>query len=134
MSLNTKPGTVPPDNNFWVDSIENNGWSFTPGTKFNFTATHDAATSNIAVYIDGVKKNEKKMPSAMVYATTNNFTWRPWLSGQDSGYMKVNNAYFFKKVLTQAEITTLQGGTSTYMPQPLSMGTPAYEKEDFSSY
>ena len=134
MSLNTKPGTVPADNNFWVDSAENNGWKFTPGTKFNFTATHDATTKNIAVYIDGVKKNEKTMPSAMVYAATNNFTWRPWFSGQDSGYMKVNNAYWFNKVLTQAEITTLQGGTSTYMPQPLSMGTSAYVKDDFASY
>jgi hypothetical protein len=70
----------------------------------------------------------------MVYAATNNFTWRPFFSGQDSGYMKVNNAYFFKKVLSQAEITTLQGGTSTYMPQPLSMGTSAYVKDDFASY
>jgi hypothetical protein len=134
MSLNTKPGTEPADNNFWVDSAENNGWTFTPGTKFNFTATHNATSKKIAVYINGVGKNEKTMPSAMVYAATNNFTWRPFFSGQDSGYMKVNNAYFFKKVLSQAEITTLQGGTSTYMPQPLSMGTSAYVKDDFASY
>lgn len=131
MSLNTSPGTAPADNNFWVDSAENNGWKFTPGTKFNFTATHDATTKNIAVYIDGVKKNEKTMPSAMVYAATNNFTWRPWFSGQDSGYMKVNNVYWFNKVLTQAEITTLQGGTSTYMPQPHSNGVSGYTSEGY---
>ena len=133
MSLSTKPGTAPPDNNFWVDSAENNGFRFTPGTKFNFTATHDATTSNIAVYIDGAKKNEKHMPSAMVWAATNNFTWRP-ATGGNAGYIKVNNAYFFKKVLTQAEITTLQGGTSTYMAQPLSIGTSAYEKEGYAAY
>lgn len=130
MSLNTKPGTVPADNNFWVDSAENNGWKFTPGTKFNFTATHDATTKNIAVYIDGVKKNEKTMPSAMVYAATNNFTWRPTQWG-NAGYIKVNNAYWFNKVLTQAEITTLQGGTSTYMPQPPSNGVSGYTSEGY---
>jgi hypothetical protein len=133
MSLNTKPGTAPVDNNFWVDSEENNGFRFTPGTKFNFTATHDATTKKIAVYIDGVKKNEKTMPSAMVYAATNNFTWRP-VAGGNAGYIKVNNPYWFNKALTAAEVTTLVGTTSTYMPQPLTMGTSAYTKEMYTPY
>jgi hypothetical protein len=124
MSLNNKPAAPYGwgDNNFWVDSAENNGWTFTPGTKFNFTATHDATTRNIAVYIDGVKKNEKNMGTAMVWAATNNFTWRP-TTGGGAGYIKVNNAYFFKKVLTQAEITTLQGGASSGLSAPINLLT-----------
>jgi hypothetical protein len=104
MSLNTRPGTSPADNNFWVDSAENNGWKFTPGIKFNFTATHDATTGKITVYIDGEKKNEKIMPSAMIYSTTNNFTWRP--SGGNVGSIKVNNAYWLNRVLTDTEISS----------------------------
>lgn len=105
MSLNTRPGTSPADNNFWVDSAENNGWRFTPGITFNFTATHDSTTRKITVYIDGEKTNEKTMPSAMVYSTTNNFTWRP--TGGDVGSIKVNNAYWLNRVLTDTEISQL---------------------------
>lgn len=135
-SVSTKPGTPSgTDPNQWVAS-DQGGFVYTPGTKFNVTATHNATTSNIAIYIDGVLKHEKHIPSPMVYAATNNFTWAPVKPGGWglTGYLKVNNAYWFNKVLTQAEITTLQGGTSTYMPQPLTMGTSAYVKETYMPY
>jgi hypothetical protein len=113
MSLNSLPGA--PfwwgDNNYWVDSGSNNGWTFTPGVKFNFTATHDAATATIAVYIDGVKKNEWVANRAMVYSPTNTFTWRPSAWNLD-GYVKVNNAYWINRVLTSTEITNIASGVS----------------------
>lgn len=115
MSLNSSPAAPYGwgDNNYWVDSAENNGWKFTPGVKFNFTATHNAATATVAVYIDGVKKNEKNMGTAMVYSATNNFTWRPTQWG-NAGYIKVNNAYWLNRVLTSAEISQL--GLLNYDP------------------
>lgn len=115
MSLNSSPAAPYGwgDNNYWVDSAENNGWKFTPGVKFNFTATHNAATATVAVYIDGVKKNEKNMGTAMVYSATNNFTWRPTPWG-NAGYIKVNNAYWLNRVLTSAEISQL--GLLNYDP------------------
>jgi len=110
-SVSTQPGTPSgTDPNQWVAS-DQGGFVYTPGTKFNFTATHNAATATIAVYINGVLKHEKIIPSAMVYATTNTFTWRPTLGGI-TGYIKVNNAYWINRVLSATEITNIASGVS----------------------
>ena len=107
IALSTRPGASPTDRNVGLDSAMNGGWRFTPGSKFKFTATHNAATRTITMYINGVKKCETTMPTAMVYSTTNNFTWRP-SAWNTSGAIVVGNVYWWSRVLTDVENLALQ--------------------------
>ena len=104
------------------------------GTWFNFTVTMDSSVKKGILYINGSKISE--------FTAAADFAWpspsTTWTWGNDTYdktiSVKVKNAYFFKKALTAAEVSTIGGTTSTYMPQPLSMGTSAYVKETYMPY
>jgi hypothetical protein len=107
------------------------------GTYFNFMMVTDNQSKKITVYINGVNKGESTVAADVFsWSASNN-----WILGHpdfanvaSQGALKVKNVYLFPKILTAAEMALLTGNTSTYIPQPLSMGTSAYEKEEFSSY
>ena len=69
----------------------------------------------------------------MQWSTSTEWIWNG-SSNIPIGAVKVKNFYWFNKALTDAEVSTLTGTTSTYMPQPLSMGTSAYVKEMYMNY
>ena len=108
--------------------------SIPTATWFNFTVTMDSSVKKGILYINGSKISE--------FTAAADFAWpspsTTWTWGNDTYdktiSVKVKNAYFFKKSLTAAEVSTIGGTTSTYMPQPLSIGTSAYTKEMYMNY
>lgn len=107
--------------------------AFVPGTYSKLTVVCNDTT--LKIYTNGTLIETKTTPAGrkMKWRATNNFTWNPtsqyWIAGDT---VKVKNAKWWNRALTDAEVSAL--GTSTYMPQPLSMGTSAYVKDDFASY
>ena len=104
-----------------------------PGTYAKFTAVCN--DTKVTLYINGTKSGEGTVPAGriMKWRAANNFTWNPtgqyWAAGAT---VKVKNGKWSNRALTDAEVTAL--GTSTYMPQPLTMGTSAYVKETYMAY
>jgi len=107
--------------------------AFVPGTYTKLTVVCN--DTKITVYTNGQKGEEVTAPAGhrMKWRATNNFTWSPtsqyWIAGDT---VKVKNGKWWNRALTDAEVAAL--GTSTYTPQPLSMGTSSYVKEELAEY
>jgi len=103
-------------------------------TYYNITAVYDAPTHTCTLYYNGVSKSSSTgiVPAGYVPPTPTDFGWNQ--QKVTAPTIKVKNTYWFNKALTAAEVTTLVGTTSTYMPQPLTMGTSAYTKEMYTAY
>ena len=105
---------------------------FTFGEYFNMTAVYNATTGTLTLYKNGVANGSTTVASGQYNPSTpTNFEWNQ--QKVTAPTIKVKNTYWFNKALTAAEVTTL-AGTSTYMPQPLTMGTSAYTKEMYKPY
>lgn len=113
----------------WMEAITTT--ALVPGTYAKFTAVCN--DTKITLYINGTKSGEATAPAGrkMKWRSTNNFAWNP-TSYQGWGTIKVKNGKWWNRALTASEVTAL--GTSTYMPQPISMGTSAYVKETYMPY
>jgi len=120
--------------------------SFTPGTGYkNITFVCDG--TDVKYYVNGVE--DTNISDA---ANRTNKTGVKWNSGTwawaglnqggpiPTGKSKIRNFYWWSnKALSADERTTLLGsattagslGSSTYMPQPLSMGVSGYTKEGY---
>ena len=105
--------------------------TYTPGTYANFTVV--ANGSSLKTWVDGVADAVVTGGEPMQWSTSTEWIWNG-SSNIPIGAVKVKNFYWFNKALTDAEVSTLTGTTSTYMPQPLSMGTSAYVKEMYMNY
>jgi len=90
-------------------------------TYYNITAVYDAPTHTATLYYNGVSKSSSTsiVPAGYVPPTPTNFIWNQ--QNMTSPTIKVKNTYWFNKALTAAEVSTLAGTTSTYMPQPFAM-------------
>ena len=96
------------------------------------TAVYNATTGTLTLYKNGVANGSTTVASGQYNPSTpTNFEWNQ--QKVTAPTIKVKNTYWFNKALTAAEVTTL-AGTSTYMPQPLTMGTSAYTKEMYKPY
>jgi hypothetical protein len=94
-------------------------------TWVNYTFTIDSASKKGILYVNGVKTSEFTAPNAFAWPSPPT-TWM-W---NNSNYeqtisVKVKNAYFFPKALSDGEIATLTGVSSRptpsgYMPEPYS--------------
>ena len=102
-----------------------------------YTLTFTGTANKLTIYVNGAKNNEIAAPSGttFVMANTNTFKWCP-ITYTGFTAIKLKNGYWWSRVLTDTEIAQIPNpsSTSTYMPQPLSMGTSAYVKDDFASY
>jgi hypothetical protein len=102
-----------------------------------YTLTFTGTANKLTIYVNGVKNNEIAAPAGttFVMANTNTFKWVP-ITYAGFTAIKLKKGYWWSRVLTDAEIAQIPNptATSTYMPQPLSMGTSAYEKEGFAAY
>ena len=102
-----------------------------------YTLTFTGTANKLTIYVNGVKNNEIAAPAGttFVMANTNTFKWVP-ITYPGFTAIKLKNGYWWSRVLTDTEIAQIPNpsSTSTYMPQPLSMGTSAYVKDDFASY
>jgi len=102
-----------------------------------YTLTFTGTANKLTIYVNGVKNNEIAAPAGttFVMANTNTFKWVP-ITYAGFTAIKLKNGYWWSRVLTDTEIAQIPNptATSTYMPQPLSMGTSAYEKEGFAAY
>lgn len=108
------------------------------------TITAVADTNKITIYVDGANPVTTTLPTGQTLRyrndgglnESNKFVWNP--NPPVPGPMvpwKIKDAYWWPKVLTATEVATVHGSTtSTYMPQPLSMGTSAYVKETYMPY
>ena len=103
-------------------------------TYYNLTAVYDAPTRTGTIYYNGILKGSSSAidPAYFTPPSPTNFIWNQ--QKVTAPTIKVKNTYWFNKALTAAEVTTLVGTTSTYMPQPLTMGTSAYVKETYMPY
>jgi len=100
---------------------------------FNFAFTVDNSKRTIKIYINGSKVSESVVANDFAWPEPpTEWTWNNANYADQTTSVKVRNAYFFSKVLSEIEMSNIM--TSTYMPQPLSMGTSSYEKEDFAAY
>jgi hypothetical protein len=123
--------------------------NFTPGNGYkNITVVCDG--TDIKYYVNGAEDTlisgaADRTNKTGIKWNTGAWTWggMTGTASPPSGKSKIRNFYWWSdKALSDAERTTLLGnsatagsfGASTYMPQPLSMGTLAYEKEGFASY
>lgn len=100
----------------------------TLGTYFNVTWVVDGG--KLTTYINGTKDSAGTVSGTFNWGThTPTWKWNQYLSEyttrtqNTAGSVKVKNAYWFNKALTDAEITTLTtaGTTSTYAPEPYSL-------------
>lgn len=134
------PGVSEPANKVLFRMLLDNDDRFEAFTKILVPGTYTKLTvvcteTTIKIYTNGVKDADVTTPTGrkMKWRPVNNFTWNPtsqyWLTGQTA---KVKNAQWWHRALTDAEVTAL--GTSTYMPQPLSLGTSAYVRETYMPY
>jgi hypothetical protein len=100
------------------------------------TVTTDSTTKKLTIYRNGTKVGEIVLGSFAWPAATDKWIFNhPAFSGNhtaQSGSLKVKNVYFWPKVLSDSDISKLT--TSTYMPEPLTMGTSAYTKEMYMPY
>lgn len=103
-------------------------------TYYNITAVYDAPSTTATLYYNGVSKSSSTsiVPAGYAPPTPTNFIWNQ--QNMTSPTIKVKNTYWFNKALTAAEVSTLAGTTSTYMPQPLTMGNSGYTKEMYTPY
>jgi hypothetical protein len=107
------------------------------------TITAVADTNKITIYMDGANPVTKTLPAGQLLryrndASTNQnnkFVWNPnpLVPGPVVPW-KIKDAYWWPKVLTATEVAAVARSTSTYMPQPLAMGTSAYVKETYMPY
>ena len=103
-------------------------------TYYNVTIVYNAPSTTATIYYNGVSKSSSTaiVPAGYIPPTPTNFIFNQ--ENVTAPTIKVKNTYWFNKALTAAEVTTLVGTTSTYMPQPLTMGTSAYTKEMYMPY
>lgn len=107
------------------------------------TITAVADTNKITIYIDGANPVTTTLPAGQTLRyrndgglnQNNKFVWNP--NPPVPGTVvpwKIKDAYWWPKVLTATEVAAVASSTSTYMPQPLTMGTSAYVKETYMPY
>jgi hypothetical protein len=101
----------------------------TPGTYFNLTWVVDGG--KMTTYINGVKDAKGDVTGTFTWGT-NAWKWNAYLTQyptrkeNTAGSVKVKNAYWFNKALSDADIATLTGApapattTSKYTPEPFS--------------
>jgi hypothetical protein len=92
----------------------------TPGTYFNLT--YVVTGGKLTTYINGVKDAAGEVSGTFTWGTGT----PPWQwGGSSNGPIKVKNAYWFNKGLTDAEVTTLaspsSSTTSTFIPEPYNL-------------
>jgi hypothetical protein len=106
------------------------------------TITVVGDTNKLTIYIDGGNPVTTSLPGGNTLRYRNNgglnegnkFVWNPNPAPSGIVPWKIKDAYWWPRALTDAEVSTLVSTTSTYMPQPLSMGTSAYVKETYMPY
>ena len=100
----------------------------TPGTYFNLTWVVDGG--KLTTYINGTKDSTGTVSGTFNWGThTPTWKWNQYLSEyttrtqNTAGSVKVKNAYWFNKALTDADVTTITAAstTSTYAPEPYSL-------------
>ena len=101
----------------------------TLGTYFNLTWVVDGG--KLTTYVNGVKDSAGTVSATFNWGTPvqNTWNWNQYLkeyttrTQNTAGSVKVKNAYWFNKALTDAEVTTLTTAstTSTYAPEPYSL-------------
>lgn len=107
------------------------------------TITAVADTNKLTIYIDGANPVSTTLPAGQTLRyrndgglnQNNKFVWNP--NPPVPGTVvpwKIKDAYWWPKVLTATEVAAVASSTSTYMPQPLTMGTSAYVKETYMPY
>lgn len=101
----------------------------TPGTYFNLTWVVDGG--KMTTYINGVKDAKGDVTGTFTWGT-NAWKWNAYLTQyptrkeNTAESVKVKNAYWFNKALSDADIATLTGApapattTSKYTPEPFS--------------
>lgn len=97
----------------------------TPGTYFNLTWVVDAG--KLTTYINGQKDTAGTVNGTFTWGT-NAWKWNAYLTQYPSrkentaGSVKVKNAYWFNKALSDADVATLTGApastTSKFAPEP----------------
>ena len=94
-----------------------------------------ADNDKLRLYIDGQMANEATVPvgQTLRYRNVNNFAWNVNPYG-DWTPVVVKDAYWWPRALTATEVSTLVSTTSTYIPEPLTIGTSAYAKEMYMNY
>ena len=101
----TNPGGPPADYNFYTSS----NYNVVPGTWFKCTCTVDGPNRTIAMYINGQKQSENTTSGTLALPTdAPAFTWRP-TSGNNNGYIKVKNVYWWNQVLSSDAIKLFAG-------------------------
>jgi hypothetical protein len=106
--------SLPIDGTTWT----NIAWSVKDGLEFK-------------LYMNGVLQQARQLQTASNWSSPD-VDW-VWLGGQGASSQKVKNIYFWPTVLSESEIAVL-GTTSTYTPEPLTMGTSGYTKEGYALY
>jgi len=98
----------------------------TPGTYFNLTWVVDGG--KLTTYINGNKDSAGTVNGTFNWGTPA-WKWNAYKTQYPSraenvdGSVKVKNAYWFNKALSDTDVTTLAAAstTSTYVPQPYSL-------------
>jgi sugar lactone lactonase YvrE len=104
-TYSTNPGGPLSDYNFATDS----NYNVVPGTWFKCTCTVDGPNKTIAMYINGQKQSENTTSGTLAPPTgAPAFTWRPW-NGNNNGYIKVKNVYWWNQVLSSDAIKLFAG-------------------------
>ena len=100
----------------------------TLGRYFNLTWVVDGG--KLTTYINGTKDSTGTVSGTFNWGThTPTWKWNQYLSEyttrtqNTAGSVKVKNAYWFNKALTDADVTTITAAstTSTYAPEPYSL-------------
>ena len=100
----------------------------TLGRYFNLTWVVDGG--KLTTYINGTKDSTGTVSATFNWGThTPTWKWNQYLSEyttrtqNTAGSVKVKNAYWFNKALTDADVTTITAAstTSTYAPEPYSL-------------
>lgn len=106
------------------------------------TITAVADTNKITIYIDGGNPVTTTLPAGQTLKfrdpdstnQNNKFVWNPNPGDARMVPWKIKDAYWWPRALTASEVAQVHSTTSTYMPEPLTMGTSAYTKEMYMPY
>ena len=124
---------------------DSNNYEAQPASTLSFNTWHTvtavADTNKLTIYIDSDVPVSKTLPSGVTLryrngtgppTNVNQFVWNN-VNPSTVPY-SIKDAYWWPRALTASEVAQVHSTTSTYMPEPLTMGTSAYVKETYMPY